>query len=69
MPTLRYRILRYTPNLLIRDEWVNIDVLLEEANGARQSSRLIEEQAEISRVQRLHPDAHENILRALPARV
>ncbi len=26
---LRYRILRYTPNL-VRDEWVNIGVLLEE---------------------------------------
>ena len=34
--TLRYRLLRYTPNL-IRDEWVNIGVLLEEANGTRRA--------------------------------
>jgi len=31
--TLRYRVLRYTPNL-IRDEWVNIGVLLEETAPA-----------------------------------
>ena len=36
--TLRYRILRYTPNL-IRDEWANIGVLLEEVDGTRHSMR------------------------------
>src|SRR5579862_2437877 len=70
---LRYRLLRYTPNL-IRDEWVNIGVLLEEANGReghtampRRAMRLIEEAAELNRVRRLHPGADEDLLRALPA--
>ena len=66
MPTFRYRILRYTPNL-IRDEWVNIGVLLEDPHRARQSLRTIEESSEIARVRRLHPAADEDILRALPA--
>ena len=35
---LRYRILRYTPNL-VRDEWVNIGVLLEEAAEERRKAR------------------------------
>src|ERR1700691_2880390 len=71
--TLRYRLLRYTPNL-IRDEWVNIGVLLEEANGReghtvmpRRAMRLIEEAAELHRVRRLHPGADEDLLRALRA--
>src|SRR5580704_11453680 len=71
--TLRYRLLRYTPNL-IRDEWVNVGVLLEEANGReghaampRRAMRLIEEAAELNRVRRLHPGADEDLLRALPA--
>jgi len=64
--TFRYRVLRYTPNL-IRDEWVNIGVLLEEVNGARRAVRLVEENSEIARVRRLHPGADENVLRALPA--
>ena len=34
----RYRILRYMPNLL-RDEWVNIGVLLEETSGERTALR------------------------------
>jgi Protein of unknown function (DUF3037) len=66
MNTLRYRVLRYTPNL-IRDEWVNIGVLLEEVSGPRRAVRLIEESSEIARVRRLHPGADEDLLRALPA--
>lgn len=62
----RYRVLRYTPNLT-RDEWVNIGVLLEEVSGSRREMRMIEEQAEIARVRRLHPNADEELLRALPA--
>jgi hypothetical protein len=71
--TLRYRLLRYTPNL-IRDEWINVGVLLEETNGReghsaspRRGMRLIEETAELNRVRRLHPAADENLLRSLPA--
>jgi hypothetical protein len=71
--TLRYQILRYTPNL-IRDEWVNIGVFLEEVpaepaaaspNSARRAMRMIEESSEIARVRRLHPAADESVLRAL----
>lgn len=62
---LRYRILRYTPNL-VRDEWVNIGILLEDVNGPRRAVKLIEENSEIARVRRLHPAADESLLRALP---
>ncbi len=70
--TLRYQILRYTPNL-IRDEWVNIGVVLEEPPAEsrpghpRRAARLIEEPSEIARVRRLHPLADEELLRAPPA--
>ncbi|HEX4001273.1 MAG TPA: DUF3037 domain-containing protein [Candidatus Acidoferrales bacterium] len=66
--TLRYRVLRYTPNL-VRDEWVNVGVLLEEVGGAapRRDARFIEEDAEIARVRRIHPGADESLLRALGA--
>ncbi len=60
----QYRILRYMPNLL-RDEWVNIGVLLEDTSGARQAMRLIEETGEFARVRRVHPDADEDFLHAL----
>src|ERR1700758_1192449 len=64
--TLRYRILRYTPNL-VRDEWVNIGVLLEEVAGPRRAMKIIDEASEIARVRRLHPGADENLLRNLPS--
>jgi hypothetical protein len=71
--TLRYRILRYTPNL-VRDEWINIGVLLEEvlpasyaidAPAARRAVRLVDEGSEFNRVRRLHPSADETLLRSL----
>lgn len=62
----RYRILRYTPNL-IRDEWLNVGVVVEDAAGSRYAARFIEEQSEIARVRRLHPGANEEILRGLSA--
>jgi hypothetical protein len=61
-----YHVVRYQPNL-IRDEWVNIGVLLEDAARNRLRARLIEEESEIARVRRLHPAADEALLRALPA--
>jgi hypothetical protein len=64
--TLTYRVLRYTPNL-VRDEWVNIGVLLEDPQKRRARARLIEEESELVRVRRLHPGADETLLRALPA--
>jgi hypothetical protein len=62
--TFRYRILRYSPNL-IRDEWENIGLMLEELDGRKRAIRLIEGPAEIARVRRLHPNADEELLREL----
>lgn len=59
-----YRILRYTPNL-VRDEWVNIGVLVFDPRTGERRLRLIEEQEEFARVRRLHPGADEPLLRAL----
>ncbi len=61
-----YHVIRYTPNL-IRDEWVNIGVVLQEPGDARFRVRLIEEESEFARVRRLHPSADETLLRGLPA--
>jgi len=62
--TFAYRILRYTPNL-VRDEWVNIGVLVFDPQSGERRLRLIEEPAEYARVRRLHPEADESLLRAL----
>jgi Protein of unknown function (DUF3037) len=59
-----YRILRYTPNL-VRDEWVNIGVLLFDPASGERRLRLLEDQDEYNRVRRLHPQADESLLRAL----
>jgi hypothetical protein len=59
-----YRILRYTPDL-VRDEWVNIGVLVYDPAKGDRRLRLIEEQDEYNRVRRLHPQADEALLRAL----
>src|SRR5271168_3193130 len=59
-----YRILRYTPNL-VRDEWVNIGVLLFDPRSGERRLRVIEAQDEYNRVRRLHPQADEALLRAL----
>jgi hypothetical protein len=61
-----YRVLRYTPNS-VRDEWVNIGVLLEEVGGPRFEGRFIQEPAEFARVRRLHPTSDEGVLRSLPS--
>lgn len=62
--TCAYRVLRYTPNL-VRDEWVNIGVLVYDPQSGERRLRLIEEQEEYTRVRRLHPQADESLLRAL----
>lgn len=62
--TLAYRVLRYTPNL-VRDEWVNIGVLVFDPQSGERRMRLIEEPQEFARVRRLHPRADEELLRAL----
>ncbi len=61
---LAYHILRYVPNL-VRDEWVNIGVLVFNPETGERRLRLIEDQDEYNRVRRLHPWADEVLLRAL----
>src|SRR5260370_37372018 len=63
-PSLAYHILRYVPDL-VRDEWVNIGVLVFNPRTGERRLRLIEEQVEYNRVRRLHPTADETVLRAL----
>src|SRR4029077_21258087 len=61
---LAYHVLRYVPNL-VRDEWVNIGVLVFNPRTGERRLRLIEDQGEYNRVRRLHPAADEAVLRAL----
>jgi hypothetical protein len=61
-----YHVIRYTPNL-VRDEWVNIGVVLQEPGEGKFRLRLIEEESEFARLRRLHPMADETLLRGLPA--
>lgn len=60
----RFRVLRYTPNL-IRGEWVNVGIILEDPSKHIARARLIEDEAEFVRVHRLHPNADDTILRSL----
>jgi hypothetical protein len=59
-----YRVLRYTPNL-IRDEWVNIGILVFDAQTGERRLRFIEEPEEYARVRRIHPRVDEDLLRKL----
>jgi hypothetical protein len=59
-----YYVLRYVPNL-VRDEWVNIGVLVFDPRTNERRFRLIEDEDEFHRIRRLHPDADEGLLRAL----
>lgn len=64
LQTCTYRILRYTPNL-VRDEWINIGVLLHDPAQNSLRVRLIEEDAAFARLRKLRFDANESLLRAL----
>jgi Protein of unknown function (DUF3037) len=57
-----YHVLRYTSDL-IRDEWVNIGVILFDPLTGALRLRLVEEQDEYARIRRLQPAAHEDTLR------
>jgi DUF3037 family protein len=59
-----YHVVRYMPNLL-RDEWVNIGILLFDPSSGRLLQRIVDEDAEFRRVRRLHPNADEELLRRL----
>jgi hypothetical protein len=61
-----YHVVRYQPNL-IRDEWVNIGVLLLDPASGRVRQRWLEESADFARLRRLHPAADEELLQRLPA--
>jgi hypothetical protein len=62
--TYVYRVLRYSPNL-VRDEWVNIGVLLFDPGTGERRLRTIEDREEYARIRRLHRDADEEVLRRL----
>jgi DUF3037 family protein len=64
LQTCTYRILRYTPNL-IRDEWINIGVLLHDPAQNSLRVRLMEEDAAFARLRKFRFDANESLLRAL----
>jgi hypothetical protein len=59
-----YRVLRYASNL-VRDEWVNIGILVFDPDTGERRLRMIEGQDEFARVRRLHPAADDDLLRAL----
>jgi hypothetical protein len=59
-----HRIVRYAPSPL-RDEWINIGIVLFDPKTGDGRLRLIEEEQEYNRVRRLHPLADESLLRAL----
>ena len=62
--TFAYHVLRYTSDL-IRDEWVNIGVMLFDPLTGELRLRLVENHDEFSRIRRLHPSADEDAIRAL----
>jgi len=59
-----YQVIRYIPNLL-RDEWVNIGVVLFDRAGGQVLRRLLEE-TDFDRLRRRYPQADGNLLRRLP---
>ena len=61
---LAYHIVRYVPDL-VRDEWVNIGILVFNPRTGDRRLRLIEDQTEYTRIRRLHPSADEAMLRNL----
>ncbi len=63
--TCTFRILRYVPNL-VRDEWMNIGVLLVDPEG-RLHVRVLEEESQYARLRRLYPAVDVTVLRALEA--
>src|ERR1700730_11347633 len=65
MQSLVYHVVRYQPNL-IRDEWLNIGVLLFDLASQKMRQRWLEEPADFSRLRRLHRAVDEDLLMRLP---
>ena len=65
LQTCTFRILRYVPNL-VRDEWMNIGVLLVDPVG-RLHARVLEEESQYALLRRLYPAVDVAVLRALEA--
>src|SRR5258708_3756870 len=61
---LAYHVLRYASNL-IRDEWVNIGVLLFDPLTGHMRIRMVENQNEYARIRRLNPTVDEDAIRQL----
>jgi hypothetical protein len=59
-----FHVIRYTPSL-VRDEWVNIGILLFDADSGELRLRLIEGPAEFARIRRLQPGVDEQAIRHL----
>jgi len=57
-------ILRYTSDL-VRDEWLNIGILLFDPGTGERSIRLIEEEREFARLRRMQPSADEDLIRRM----
>lgn len=62
--TFTYQILRYTSDL-VRDEWVNIGILLFDPLTGHLRLRMVEGQDEYARIRRLDPHADEDAIRQL----
>jgi DUF3037 family protein len=63
-PVLTYRLLRYAPNG-VRDEWINIGVLVFAQHSNDFRLRMVEEHDEFSRLRRLQPQTDENLIRRM----
>jgi hypothetical protein len=59
-----YQVVRYIPNL-VRDEWVNIGVVLFDPASGQVLRRLLEE-PDLDRLRQRYPQADANLLRRLP---
>lgn len=59
-----FHIIRYMPNL-IRDEWLNVGVVIHDPAENRFRVRIIDEEPEFARLRRLYPATDEGLLRSL----
>jgi hypothetical protein len=59
-----YRVLRYLPNV-VREEHLNIGVLIEDPATGQVGVRLIAEPHEFARIRSLHPEVDQTLLRGL----